>query len=129
MASFQQDKTELAYLVSLLDGDAWTWYSNKLKEFQRSKPGAGFTFIGVAAAVLAFYRDGNKQALAARKLILLYQGRMACTDYTLRFMHLANLTSWDDSVCRQFYKRGLNDEIKNILVQHTEPFKTLQELA
>ena len=127
--SFGTDAAKTTYLASLLEGDAWTWYSNQLKEARKTEPDLVSAFNVVVGALLAFYQDPNEEATAVRKLMNIKQGKSLCLDYSLRFLTLANLTSWDDKTRREFYYRGLNDDIKDVLVQSLNPPETLAALS
>ena len=64
---------------------------------------------------------------AAGRLHTLSQETRSVADYTLEFRTLAADSGWDDAALRSAYRRGLSDELKDLLVRD-QP-NSLNELA
>ena len=54
---------------------------------------------------------------AAGRLHSLSQGSRNVTEYTLEFRMLAADSRWDDTALRSAYRRGLSEEIKDLIVR------------
>ena len=59
----------------------------------------------------------SEGADAARRLHSIYQGNRSVADYTLEFRTLAADSGWDDVALRSAYRRGLSEDLKDLLVR------------
>ena len=64
---------------------------------------------------------------AAGRLHTIRQGNRSVADYTLEFHTLAADSGWDDVALRSAYRRGLSEELKDLLVRDRPT--SLNELA
>lgn len=77
------------------------------------------------------FGDLNERTNARTEIVTLTQsGKYATLQlYTLRFHQLSVLTGYEESVLRDFYWRGLNDELKDILyLKNEEEIESLTNL-
>ena len=67
---------------------------------------------------------------AAGRLHSIQQGLRSMAEYTLEFRTLASDSGWDDNALRSAYRRGLLEEIKDLIVRDRPPsFNCLVTLA
>ena len=72
----------------------------------------------------------SQGADAAGRLHSLQQGSRGVADYTLEFRTLAAESGWDDAALRSAYRRGLSEELKDLLVRdHPSSLNELSTLA
>lgn len=89
-ASFVNDDSRRAYMVSLLSGDAYLWYSNFASNGERSPEGLLIlSYQELRMQLLAAFRDSDEEATAQRKLAGLRQLKSSAQEYANKFRQYA----------------------------------------
>lgn len=125
-ASFPTDEIRLRYLTSLLDGDAYLWYSNEMALQRRAAELSGgsleeLTYPVVKQRLLEAFSDSNEDTTAQRSIMALRQGKGSCQAYALKFMHLVYLTKWNEATRMDYFRDGLSTELQDRMAVLEEP--------
>ena len=98
------------------------------REFDRCRGFLGLCQLQFRYQPSRFRSDGAKVALnlssltdRAGRLHQIQQGSRSVAEYTLEFRTLASDSGWDDNALRSAYRRGLSEEIKDLLVRDRPP--------
>lgn len=116
-ASFGDDHSRRAYMVSLLTGDAYNWYSNLVAELPTSLDGLTYlSYADLRARILVAFGDSDKKATAKRKLLSLRQGRGSAQEFAIKFRMYAPKTGMSESDKIRAFEEGLRDEMAKYLI-------------
>jgi hypothetical protein len=90
------------------------------------------TFTNYEAFIVALgsaWDDPDAVATAERKLLNLKQGTEPCSVYHAKFSSLMAILKWDTPAQVSHFKRGLRDELKDLLCKHSAcPIEKTQKL-
>lgn len=128
-ASFTDDESRKAYLVALLHGDAYAWYSNLKEQLPRTAEGfVSITYVELKERLLLAFRDSDEEATARRKAEALRQKAGSAQDYAIKFRQFAHRTGWNDSTQQDHFRHGLTFELQKVLAP-MPPSRNLDELV
>ncbi|CCG81456.1 protein of unknown function [Taphrina deformans PYCC 5710] len=127
-ASFTDNKSRWAYMVSLLSGDAYLWYSNLASNAAQSPEGLLImTYQSLEDKLLAALQDSDEEATAQRKLAVLQQGQGSAQEYAIKFQQYAYRLGWNDVSKMTAYREGLNVELLDQMIT-LDPAENLESL-
>ena len=116
---YEDTQAKLAYAASHLSGAAKKWFTPRVNESTGAISFAHFeAFI---AALKAAFDDPDAPATAERKLRSLRQGTDACSTYHSKFTSYMAVLSWDNSAQVSWFRNGLRDEVKDLLIARDLP--------
>ena len=110
--TFATEKSQVGLVGSLLSDDALKWF-NPLFEKNDEILNNFETFV---AALLARFDDPARAATAARKLSGLKQGQRSVPAYATDFQSLLADAGYDERAACHFFRRGLREDIKDLLL-------------
>ena len=120
---YSSDRTKIGLIGSLLIGDALLWYiplaehdNEILEDFERFEE-----------AFRACFDDPDRERVAANKLVMLRQSNRPVVSYISEFRRYASDLTWNDPALMEQFRRGLSDEIKDMLLNFPKP-RTLDEI-
>ena len=110
---FYSDDAKIAFIVSLLSGRALDW---AVASFNNDALFASdyLRFISEFRLVFDHPPDGSD---AATRLHTLNQGPRSVAEFAVEFRILAAKSLWDDEALRSAFRRGLNDQIKDLILR------------
>ena len=110
---FRTDSARDALIMSTLTGRALDWAIAAVRQNPRLSNNLA-EFLEEFRRVFDHPTQGSD---AAGRLHTLCQGTRSVADYTLEFRTLAADSGWDDAALRSAYRRGLSEELKDLLVR------------
>lgn len=125
--SFPTDSSKVSYLASLLEGDAYLWYSNELEANESNAPLGVVTQITppsyeeIKSRMFSAFRDSNEEAVAERKLANLRQDRGSAQNYSIKFRQLAYRTAWNEATRINVFRQGLSPGLQDKLSTLDDP--------
>ena len=111
---FNADESKISYAGSFLRGPAYDWFRPHVDRLTGKT-----TFMNYEAFIIALgsaWDDPDAIATAERKLLNLKQGNEPCSVYHAKFSSLMAILKWDTPAQVSHFKRGLRDELKDLLV-------------
>uniref|UniRef100_A0A3P8TGN2 Retrotransposon gag domain-containing protein n=1 Tax=Amphiprion percula TaxID=161767 RepID=A0A3P8TGN2_AMPPE len=120
--SYPTDKARVAFLVSLLSGDARDWGTAVWRQ-------QGPLCHSYAAFVDEMQRNFDHPVRgrdASTRLMNIQQGTRSVAEYALEFRTLAAEASWNDEALWGSFYNGLNETLKDELAMREEP-STLEQ--
>ena len=120
---FRTDGARVALVMSSLTGQALDWAVAAVGR----NPRLSSSLPEFLEEFRRMFDHPSQGSDAAGRLHSLRQGARSVADYTLEFRTLAADSGWDDTALRSAYRRGLSEEIKDLLVRDTPT--SLNELS
>lgn len=121
---YDNDAKKIRYAASFCREGAWEWFQGHLEAKTFEAPGV--TYSTFTDRLLKDYGEVDIHHESLRKLRKLSQ-KGPCSKYTTDFNILANRTELNDVAKMDEFRRGLKDNVKDMLVTMTRP-KDLSEL-
>lgn len=116
--SYPTERSRVAYLINLLRGRARRWASAHWDSNHRCLR----TYDDFTQELRRVFDKSTRQTLAARRLHSLRQGSHSVADFSIEFRTLAAECGWEDhSALQMVFYAGLNDSIKDGLVDREDP--------
>lgn len=124
--SFVTDASKVSYLASLLEGDAYLWYSNEsdmhdekqsLRDTAMREP---LRYQELYKNMMVAFSDSNEDTVSQRKLLNLKQ-RGSCQEYSILFRQLAYRTKWNEATRIDIFREGLKPDLQDKLAVLDEP--------
>ena len=123
---FRSDRAKVALIISSLFDRALDWAIAVVG----NNPQLSSNLQLFADEFKKTFNHPSNGADAAGRLHSIFQGPRSDAEYTLEFCTLAADSGWDDNALRSAYRRGLSEEIKDILVRdRPSSFNDLVTLA
>jgi hypothetical protein len=118
-AKFKTESQKIAFAISFLGDKALEW---ALPHVNSDDGSTDFgTYKDFINSLKAAFDDPDAIATATRKLYELKQGNHSISHYHAEFSTLAGkLKNWEKPALLAQFKRGLNDDIKDALVNRTD---------
>ena len=117
---FRTDSAKVALILSSLTDQALDW--------AMAAVGSNLTLSSDLAGFSEEFRRAFDHTTG--RLHHFQQGLRSIAEYTLEFQTLASDSGWDDNALRSAYRRGLSEEIKDLLIRDRPPtFNCLVTLA
>ena len=110
---FRSDGARVALIMSSLTDRALDWAVATVGRDPRMSTNLPLFLAGFRHV----FDHPTAGADAAGRLHLIRQGGRGIADYTLEFRTLAAESGWDDVALRSAYRRGLSEEIKDLLMR------------
>ena len=117
------DGSRVAMIMASLSGRALNWAGATIRQNPHLADNLP-EFLEEFRRVFDHPTEGSD---AAGRLHAIQQGSRSVADYTLEFRTLAADSGWDDIALRSAYRRGLSEELKDLLVRDRPT--SLNELA
>lgn len=114
---YPTDREQVGLVGSLLSGPALTWFAPLL---EKQAPEL-LDFTAFTAALTACFGDTDRQRTAVTKLSNLRQGSRPASAYASEFRQIALDTTWDDVALRDCFRRGLREDVKDMLLSMEDP--------
>ena len=123
---FFNDYRKIQFAISFLRGLALEHIGNL-----RDSGKIPNTFSDFKTLLTSAFGETNEERQAVHKLRSLKQGNSSCVKYTNLFNNLALKSNYNDSALQDYFKIGLNKEIKDLLLTRARPkdLKQLQDFA
>lgn len=115
---FPDEGAKIAYAASFLRDAAFDWFAPHLR-MGGSKCDFG-TFYELSKALENAFGDPDAKATAEREIRYLKQGNRPCSVYNADFQRITANLDWDESALLYWFRNGLRDEVKDILVGQTK---------
>lgn len=116
---YANSNSKLTYAASYLRGAAKRWFTPHLDATTGVCSFANFEAF--LAALKAAFDDPDAKVTAERKLRALRQGNDSAATYYSKFMSYAALLDWNEPAKLSYFRLGLKDEIKRLLIGRTMP--------
>jgi hypothetical protein len=116
-ASFPDESVKVGYAASRLRGSAFEWFAAMMSEEEIPFR----NYVDFRRALEAAFGDPDKRATAERELQRLKQGSRSASQYYADFTRLMATLKWDNSSQLYWFRQGLRDEVKDLLVGRDEP--------
>ena len=114
---YPTDREQVGLVGSLLSGSALSWFAPLLeKQAPELQDFASFT-----AELEACFGDTDRQRTAVNRLSNLRQGSRPASAYASEFRQIAVDTTWDDIALRDCFRRGLREDVKDMLLSMVDP--------
>ena len=114
---YPTDAIKVALLGTLLKGSALQWFS-PLLEADDPRLNNADTIIQLLEDA---FGDPDRQNTASRKIEMLSQGRRPASVYASEFRLIAGDLDWNDSAKMHQFQRGLNHDLKQLLLSKSKP--------
>ena len=118
--NFPRENNKVAYLVSLLEGNAFIWYQNFMTGLSRPMHASHtewtIKFDFLAEELIKNFSDLFEEELAKHELSRLYQAKLSVREYALKFKQLAALTQHGDYYLAERFSEELNSRVRNQLI-------------
>ena len=123
---FRSDGAKVALIMSSLSDRALDWAMAAVG----NNPQLSSNLQQFSDEFKRAFNHPSNGADAARRLHSIQQGSRGIAEYTLEFCTLAADSGWDDNALRSAYRRGLSEEMKDLLVRdRPSTFNSLVTLA
>lgn len=123
--TYPDDRTQLAFVFNLLQGDAYQWIKPAL--LSAIKPAYVLTWKDFQLEFLKNFSDSDVKETSRQKLKALKQSGPA-TSYATDFKKYSMYLSWGDEALRQAFFDGLKLDVQDRLLS-PHRFATLQDLV
>ena len=120
---YRTDGSRVAMIMASLSGRALNWADAAVRQNPRLADNLS-EFLEEFRRVFDHPTEGSD---AAGRLHSIQQGNRSVADYTLESRTLAADSGWDDIALRSAYRRGLSEDLKDLLVRDRPT--SLNELA
>lgn len=121
---YSSDEIKTRFIGTLLTHEALAWFRDVLER----KPELLRNYGQFVFEFKAFFEDANAQRHAADALGRLKQGKGSCLSYATKFRRLAYETGFNNGALINFFRKGLNEDIKDRLANALEEPEDLEEL-
>lgn len=119
---YADDATRIGFIGTLLTGPAATWYSPHFESGSSIMSNLELFWRDFEDA----FGDLDRAATAANKIRSLKQGFSSASEYAASFRRLASDLDWGDAALVDQFRRGLRDDVKDLLLTLAVP-KSLSE--
>ncbi|KAJ7998560.1 hypothetical protein DPEC_G00206180 [Dallia pectoralis] len=109
--SYPTDRSKIAYLMSLLKGNALAWAS---AVWDNQSP-ISQSFICFTTEMGRVFEHPVRGSVAANRLLTVRQGSRSVEDYAVEFRITAAETGWNDEALQGAFKNGLCERLKDEL--------------
>ncbi|KAJ7990648.1 hypothetical protein DPEC_G00302570 [Dallia pectoralis] len=109
--SYPTDRSKIAYLMSLLKGNALAWAS---VVWDNQSP-ISQSFICFTTEMGRVFDHPVRGSVAANRLLTVRQGSRSVEDYAVEFRITAAETGWNDEALQGAFKNGLCERLKDEL--------------
>ena len=117
--TFATEGPKISYAASYLRGPVYDWFT------ANSDPETGETrwktLDDLLLALRSAWGDPDARATAERKIRDLRQGKDNASTYYSKFATLRARVNWNDDALKDQFRRGLRDEIKDMLIHRDPP--------
>lgn len=117
---YPTDDAKIGLIGSLMTGNALKWITPMLEK----KEVYASTMASYAAFKKAFaeaFGETDAVTVAENQLERLRQGKYPASKYAMEFRRIASDLAWNDAALIRQFKKGLNEEIKDLLLHHDDP--------
>lgn len=121
---YSNDVDKVGLISSLLTGRAATWCTPILES---QDPAILENYTVFKARFTQAFDDPHRKASAFEDIGKLRQANRDLVSFTAEFQRLASELEWSEETLVQYYRRGLQDEIRKELIHFGTP-KTLDEM-
>jgi len=127
---FSSDTLKIAFVGTLLTGQALAWYSPFIEQPEKYRETVN-SFEKFRQELEDAFGNPDRAFVAASQLERLKQKNNSVAKYTSEFRQLMTDLEWDESALIYQYRKGLNDDVKDALVHHPMPstFVQMTQLA
>lgn len=115
---YNTDAKKIRYAASFCRDSAWEWFQGHIES--KTFEAAGVTYSTFTDRLLKDYGEVDTHHESLRKLRKLSQ-KGPCSKYTTDFNILANRTQLNDAAKMDEFRRGLKENVKDMLVNMTRP--------
>jgi hypothetical protein len=118
-SAFSNDVARISYAGNLLCGPARKWFTPHINEENGT-----ISFASWAQFIRRFcasFQDSDAKSSAEPQLLGMKQGTEPCTSYHARFVSYMAIFEWDEKSQIATFRRGLRDEVKDLLVGRDTP--------
>lgn len=125
--SFPNDRSRVAYVITLLAGRAREWGT----ALWDAESPVCRDFLNFSAELVKVFDQSVQGREAARRILQTRQGRRSAADYAIEFRTLAISTGWNQQALYDVFLHGLSDFIQYEIATRDPPasFDELVELA
>jgi hypothetical protein len=123
---YGSDSAKISYAASHLRGAAKRWFTPQMdKQTGEIK---FKTFVSFVEALGNAFDDPDAASTAEQKLRTLKQGTDSCATYHSKFVGHMAILGWDGHSQISWFKHGLREEVKDMLLAHDTP-NTIEEFV
>jgi hypothetical protein len=123
---YRTDSLKVGFIGTLLSGRALDWFTPMLENKERYSNVLD-NYKEFRKAFESAFGEPDREQVAETAIYNLVQGKSPASVYAANFRNIAVDLSWNDPALIVQFRRGLNDDIKDMLLNHDKP-KTLDEM-
>lgn len=120
--AYKEDAIKVGTIASLLKDKALAWVTPFLENPNRYKEVLN-DYAEFKKLLQLTFGSHDQALLSATKIGSLRQGKRPLTAYAADFRELAADLDWNDSALIHQFRRGLNEDIKNLMINSATPAK------
>jgi hypothetical protein len=117
------DEIKTRFIGTLLSHEALAWF----RDIVERRPSLLRNYPSFIMEFKSFFEDPNTQRHAADALGRLKQGKGSCLSYATKFRRIASDTGFNKDALINFFRKGLNEDIKDRLAATLEEPSGLEE--
>jgi hypothetical protein len=117
------DEIKTRFIGTLLSHEALAWF----RDIVERRSGLLRNYSSFILEFKAFFEDPNTQRHAADALGRLKQGKGSCLSYATKFRRIANDTGFNKDALINFFRKGLNEDIKDRLANTLDEPNDLED--
>lgn len=123
---YRTDSLKVGFIGTLLAGRALDWFTPLLENKERYTNVLD-NYKEFKKAFESAFGEPDREQVAETAIYNLVQGKSSASVYAANFRNIAVDLSWNDPALIVQFRRGLNDDVKDMLLNHDKP-KTLDEM-